>query len=194
MLKNSMRQSKPCMQLNEVQNMRISLSRNAYKSKPAGAQIAVQQREMMAVDFTHDVEEGLLYFIGQQGHAFRDCILEGGAKTENFVEQNLLTLDFDSGISVDEFLKQCAEMYICPSVIYHTFSHTDEKPRFRAVFVLDAPVRSVPLAKSLRRAINYLFPQADQVKSIVQVWQGSTKGGVFMTDTRLDVGWVKKKW
>ena len=55
---------------------------------------------------------------------------------EDWISQQIFALDFDSGITPDEFLVKCGDI-LKPNIIYSSFSDTPEFRKFRAIWVLD---------------------------------------------------------
>ncbi|SKA91441.1 hypothetical protein SAMN05443428_11159 [Caloramator quimbayensis] len=153
--------------------MKLTFDRLPIDHKPDSTEYKYRVLNMGLLNTKHI--EQLLYVISHKGYAYKDCAT-CGTKQADFISQELLTLDFDSGTTVDEVLKQCEEYNLLPMLIYYTFSHTEEHPRFRMIFHLDEVIEDFRLAKTLRLAINELFPDADQIKNVTQIYQGSTKG------------------
>jgi hypothetical protein len=75
------------------------------------------------------------------GHSFSPAYFEGAAKTNlNWRSQELFGLDFDSGITIEEFMDICDKYHIKPAIVYTTYSHTEESHRFRAIWLVPSPV------------------------------------------------------
>jgi hypothetical protein len=74
-----------------------------------------------------------------QGRAYSAQFVGGYRKTQNFIRCGILAADFDHGPSLEEALKhEFIQNYA--SFIHTTASHTAERNRYRAVFLLDKPV------------------------------------------------------
>ncbi|MGJ7912616.1 hypothetical protein [Neobacillus sp. LXY-1] len=79
-------------------------------------------------------------------------------RKEYWYSQEVIALDFDDGMTLDKALE---EFKSSGCFIYTTFSHTEEKHKFRVVFVLDRPIYKM---YDFERIINGLltkYPQAD---------------------------------
>ncbi len=54
-------------------------------------------------------------------------------------------LDFDNGISFEEIRGQCEKIGLPISFAYHTFSSSEEKEKFRVVFVHDTLIEDTEI-------------------------------------------------
>ena len=81
--------------------------------------------------------------VGSNGLTFCPSIFTGSRSNANFLQTQLLALDFDdNSISVDGALQRLEEYNITPNVVYHTLSSTTNHPKFRARRVQDGGCRS----------------------------------------------------
>jgi hypothetical protein len=76
-------------------------------------------------DFISCIKEGWAY----------TAQISGNRKTENYLCCNIASVDIDSGLTMDEALKKEFSTENL-SIIYPTFNHTVEFPRFRLIFIL----------------------------------------------------------
>lgn len=81
-------------------------------------------------------------------------------KKANMIYQEVIALDFDEGstleeIQKDDFIKSNA------SFIYTTFSHTEEKNKFRVVFILESKLTNNEQVTALYNKLFEMFPTAD---------------------------------
>lgn len=155
--------------------MKLTIQDRGIDHKPTLEEYRLRVRRMFPID-TENLY-GIAHIIAFEGYAYRDVYMVG-IKQDGYISQDLLTLDFDDGIPVEETLKRCEMLQLKPYFGYYTFSHTPDKPRYRIVFRLDSTITDIRLSKTLRLAINILFPDADQIKSVIQVYQDSNKGGI----------------
>ena len=153
--------------------MELAFDRLPIDHKPDEKEFGYRVLNMVSLK-TNYLDQ-LIYAISHFGYAYKDAAVKG-TKQIDFISQEWLTLDFDDGTTIDTVEKKCEEYKLLPMFIYYTFSHTEEHPRFRVVFHLNEVVKDLRLAKTLRFAINELFPEADQIKNVTQIYQGSTKG------------------
>lgn len=96
-----------------------------------------------------------------QGRTFVPGVIEGSRRSENWKSQQVFPLDFDGGESIEEHLQACEYLELWPVFVYPSFSHTEEAPRFRSVFVTDKPVEDVQLREEILGELHRLFPKAD---------------------------------
>lgn len=128
-------------------------------------------------------------YVTRQGRTFLLCTIKANedgkytCKETNFDELKLLALDVDRGITWQEVLEDCLEKGLRPWLIYPTLSHTEEKPRFRVIFRLPAPVTDGRAAKTFIAILQEVFPYTDQViNSHTQRWYGGVKGPFYRDD------------
>ncbi len=95
------------------------------------------------------------------GHAVSPAIFIEERKQRGFFASNMLFLDIDYGISIEEFEKVSTDHELYPNLIYLTYSHTSEKPRFRAVYILDRLIQNQKVYRYLLKGLGNLFPQVD---------------------------------
>ena len=96
------------------------------------------------------------------GRAFTPAIFYGGRSIENFAQEQVFALDFDSGITVEEFLSRAKQCQTLPVFVYATYSHSEENSRFRAVFVHDCVIEDKKAASVILRMLHQIFPEADK--------------------------------
>lgn len=77
-----------------------------------------------------------------QGHAFTSWLKKPWRNIKNYDHAQTIGLDFDTGDSRSDPNKLYNDPFTQKygSFIYTTFSHTEEMPRCRVVFVLDTPI------------------------------------------------------
>ncbi len=111
----------------------------------------------------------------QKGHAIA-AICRGKRKVENFIQRQDLGLDFDTEderstldtLQANPFIAQYA------ALLHHTSSHTEEKPRARAIFVLEQPITDPNLYREGAQALNWYFGTSDaQCFDPARVWFGA---------------------
>lgn len=78
----------------------------------------------------------LAHEVGECGCTFSPAVYNGKRRKENYIGQQLIGLDFDTGVTFTE-IKERAEKYRLPILFaYKTFSYTEEYEKFRVVFAL----------------------------------------------------------
>jgi hypothetical protein len=99
----------------------------------------------------------------------------GLRRENNFEQMQMFALDFDKGITYDE-VKERTEKYDLPMLFaYETFS-SKNRDRFRTVFLNDASIDDVKVAKVTLQALLTIFPEADpQCKDVTRIFLGGNK-------------------
>lgn len=94
------------------------------------------------------------------GQTFRPAVLDSRS-ANSWRQQQLFALDFDSGTTIDNELQRAETFGLKPNIIYKTFSHTEEHPKFRMVFCFDKPIADSALRDKIQHKIGGLFPNSD---------------------------------
>ncbi len=98
-------------------------------------------------------EEIVIYSAPPYSYTFCTAILKGKRINKNWTGQQSFMLDFDSGITPKEVITKLLEHGIIVNIIYYTFSHTEEHPRFRIVILLDEPIYDYCVAEVIRKGL-----------------------------------------
>lgn len=91
-----------------------------------------------------------------------------GTKAQDFIEQQLFMVDIDNAneqypiLNVDDAINICKNNNIPLAFYYYSFSHTEEKPKYRLVFILDEIVTNKETRDKINKNLVSLFPQADK--------------------------------
>ena len=59
--------------------------------------------------------------VGNNGQTFMPGLMNGARKNENFAGQQVYGLDFDEGITFEEFMERAEELELYPAFVYKTF-------------------------------------------------------------------------
>ncbi len=110
------------------------LDTKRYKEKPQGYEVGNLQNRLANTQVEIEISD--LAELLANGCTFKPALLSG-KKDDTWVSQQLIGLDFDNGTTIDDELSKCKELDILPVFGYTTFSHTDQKHKFRLVFCLD---------------------------------------------------------
>lgn len=117
----------------------------------------------------------------ENGKSVSPTIMKG-LKANDFVEQQVFMVDIDNTyeqypiLSVEEAINICKNNNIPLAFYYYSFSHTEEKPKYRLVFILDKAVTNKEIRDKINKNLVSLFPQAD--KSCVnadRIYYGTNK-------------------
>lgn len=99
------------------------------------------------------------------GQTCTPAVLQGGAKAENWVRQQLFCIDIDNKtapfLTVKAALERCHTWGIPPFLIYATFSHTEETPKYRICFLCDIEITDGAQRDKIQNGFLFLFPECD---------------------------------
>lgn len=118
----------------------------------------VMQVSAQVLNSVRNVTREELADLIEAGHSFLGGVFQPRRKTECMRVTSLITVDFDKG---DTTLPQLIEAGMF-GLIYETFSHTEENPRYRGVCFLQVPITDKPRAVAAVKAVYAHFPSADQ--------------------------------
>ena len=154
----------------------LMLHPKKFKRKPQGREIGSIKTAMERIEVTlADLAEAVA-----NGQTFCPGVLEGGCKNAHWKSQQVFALDFDNKendpLALQHFRSKCDRLNIMPSLIYSTFSSTDDTPKFRALFLCQSPVTQKERSKAVMNALLNVFPEADQsCKDSGRLFFGGTK-------------------
>lgn len=176
--------------------MQIHLDGTEYSRKPMKYEIGListnivnNRVEINVEELAQEVSKGKSFTPA----VFNDVDNKVRRSIDNWQSQEVIALDFDEGLTLEEaiedkFFKENAVF------LYTTFSHSDEKHKFRVVFVLDKPLY---MYKDFETIINNLlqkYPYADQsCKDGSRLFFGGKKVIEFNFNNRLGVDEIIKK-
>lgn len=110
--------------------VQVMIFHYSYQKKPNKKEIKKIQKMLQSEKlYVGDVAKGLV-----EGESMRCGILEGGNKSNNWCRQQLFALNFDGETTPETVHKRAVALGILPVFMYTTYSHTEENPRFCAVF------------------------------------------------------------
>lgn len=145
----------------------VQLDTKPYTFKPEGIEIAgIKSRTQSSKPQSLTIEQ--LASEISQGKSFSLGILKGGLGASCWQEQQLFGVDIDNNDASLPILTPKAAMKICkdngllPALCYKTFSDSDEKPKFRFVFLFNKPVKEERRRIFISSTLVALFPQSDK--------------------------------
>jgi hypothetical protein len=139
--------------------MKLMLDQKCYTSKPEdggplNGRLLMNPVNISVQELAQELVKGKAfapaYFKEKYGNIRR--------KREYWYSQEVIALDFDSGITVEEALNEFAST---GSFIYTTFSHSDKNHKFRVVFVLDEILTDFERCSQLIKNLLRKYPMAD---------------------------------
>lgn len=147
-----------------------------FKGKPTGTDIALLKPRLAN---EKPISCGIQYLEQAvlNGQTFNPGILQGGCKAEHWVSQQVFAIDIDNEkkglpkgspkqiadtpLSINEVLKRCTEWNIPPSLIYETFSSTEQWQKFRIVFICKELIHDGALRDNIQQGLQEIFPECD---------------------------------
>lgn len=170
----------------QPQKLHISI-RDNFVNRPDEQSIKTTGKEWVNVDLTLD--EFITHI--QKGFPFTHQFSGGVRKKEFFRRTNVLIADIDDGLSIDkaledDFIKGFA------SFIYTTPRHTDEKHRFRIIFILERLIFDPDIYESMYRSLMDKMPTDPNTKSAAQFFNGSKNSKIYRINKVLSENQMNK--
>lgn len=138
--------------------IKVSISNMPLTEKPNKKDIgriknSFEEKECTLSEILHKVING--YSIAPA------IFKENHLSIKNWKEQQMIMLDFDSGIKKEDVISRLENDGITPNFSYNTFSNTNEKPRFRIGLVLSETIKDKIEMKNILKAFQNVFPEID---------------------------------
>jgi hypothetical protein len=124
------------------------------------------------------INEMLTYTTSPYSYTISPAIFNGSRENNNWLSQHSFWLDFDSGISPEIAKDKLKHYGIEPNIIYYTFSHTEDYPRFRLIILLDQPITDSTIAKSIRENLIECLGADRACKDSARIFLGGTTGEI----------------
>ena len=162
----------------------ISLDFQEFKTKPNSKVAVISQR--IANQVTKINIKELAEAINQ-GRTYCNAVFKKlpvqhkrCRKAEYFESQQVFSVDLDNGKfkKLEEILDTCEDVGLEPGIVYHSFSSTPEKPKWRLIFFTDKPVYNGNEAKAIIRYCSQPFDGDPAVVDSARLLYGTYKGGV----------------
>ncbi len=123
------------------------------------------------------VDDFMKYTVAPYSRTWCASVLNGNRKNSNFLSTQILTLDIDnkpneSILGIGDVLERCREYEIEPTFIYSSFSHSEQIPRFRIIFVLDEQITDSKIAKLALGTLRNIFPESNSITDLSRMWLG----------------------
>lgn len=130
----------------------MTIDPTSQNKKPSGKDVSKISNQINSVTGLTS-QEIVTYSAPPYSYTFCTATFNGKRLNKNWVSQQSFWLDFDSGISSEKVISQLEKYDIIPNIIYYTFNHTNEHPRFRIIILLDKPIYDKDKAKKIRKAL-----------------------------------------
>lgn len=163
-----------------MKNYEISFNNTRYSAKPSGDEIGKISNRLYTKSMDY---RKLAAEVGEFGCTFSPAVYDGRRRKENYIGQQLVGLDFDSGITFSE-VKSKAEHYRLPILFaYKTFSWTKEHEKFRVIFALSDVICDLFTGESVTAIFMKIFEDCDAAcKDVSRMFFGG-KGLLELSDT-----------
>lgn len=181
------------------EKVKLHLDTIGYKEKPTNDDMAIiknrVQRDSPPVEVTlKELIEAI-----QEGKAVSPAVMKG-TKAKDFVEQQVFMVDIDNTNTQEPILQVADAISICEknglhvAFYYYSFSHTEETPKFRVVFVMNKVITDSILRDTIMRRLVELFEQADtSCTNADRVFFGTNKEAIICDlEARINVDTVLK--
>jgi hypothetical protein len=157
-------------------HIKLTVSREVVGKASRAEFLALADRLQPAVMTMYDLHEHLAV----KGHAIccADLIVNdttGHAKrtVAGFTSAQLVGVDVDHGKAPFEALAQDPFLQAHAAFAYTTPSHTAEHPRYRIVFILESPIKTVEHYKRVVRVFSERYEGDANTRDAVRIWFGS---------------------
>ena len=154
--------------------LKINLIENTKKEKPSKKEYGIIQKTICSEENAKEIDfDTFVDLVGNNGAIWKSSFMEGGAKNINFKCAYMLSLDFDNGISIKDFLENAKDLGLEPTFIYETFSSTSDFNRFRAIWKLKEVIEYPQLKTALQLMLMEVFSDCDSAcKDLSRLWIG----------------------
>lgn len=178
----------------EQREIKLLMDTKGYTSKPSkdrveqtyvdtdGTKKKLYETAMVSIRLTkNQISTNIIELIKavENGKAFTVAAFKPGSDNkihrtkECWESQDLLALDFDNGITPDEFLERSMILKLMPAFIYSSFSDSIECRKFRAVYVLKERLYDYRDANTCTLALMELFKECDKAcKDLNRMYYG----------------------
>jgi len=118
---------------------------------------------------------------------------------KNWSDQQVIALDFDNKpeeiakdnfgyVSSAEIIERARSFGVPPAFSYRSFSSTEEREKFRVVFVLESPVMEYRIMKAILEAFTGLFPEMDMACTHgASMFYGGKRAHYMDASARVDI-------
>lgn len=156
-------------------NVKCMIDIKTFKQKPTAQETGGIQKRLSQMEINIKELANLL----SSGATFKPALLNG-TKNTDWINQQLFALDFDEGTNIEEQLNKCNELKVYPAFGYTSFSYTEEKQKFRLVFVTDEIITDINTRNTLQIILIHTFDKSDEVtKDATRLFYG---GKFLFTD------------
>lgn len=161
-----------------AQIFKYSNSKLGWNEKPTKKKIGSITNTMK--DFSSTIEEFLDNVTVPNAQSWSGGRFNGKICNENWIDQQVIGLDFDSGTKQPQEVIDYFRGYgITPSIYYCTFSHQSYHPKFRIVFFLDEPITCKNQLKLIFTVMSYGLDIDTKCFNPARIFLGGTQGEIM---------------
>ncbi len=168
--------------MNQMEKIRIHIDSSGFNNKPKDY-IGLIKPRLQSDKNIHEIEINNLPNPICDGYTISPAIMKDGCKSSNWLEQKLFMVDIDNEnidypiLDVDNALKICEEHKLNPIFYYYTYSHTNNKPKYRLCFVMDELINDIGKRNIIMEVLINLFNQSDKSGiNADRIFFGTNKG------------------
>jgi len=157
---------------------KYSNSKLGWNEKPTKKEIGSITNTMK--DFSSTIEEFLDNVTVPYAQSWSGGRFNGKICNENWIDQQVIGLDFDTGTKQpQEVIDYFTGYGIPPSIYYCTFSHQPDHPKFRIVFFLDEPITCKIQLKLIFTVMSYHLDVDTKCFNPARIFLGGTHGEII---------------
>jgi len=154
---------------NNPTKFKISIHPKKYNKKPEDIWSLVNNYQTLEIDLN-----GLKNYISK-GHTIVPALLKNGYRNnKNFISSQVIFLDYDDNNNVDEEIAKINSYGINVNLVYYTFSHTEEAPRFRLCIILDTQIDDAKFYRKIVTALIGLAKSDASCKDLSRMFYAGT--------------------
>ena len=166
--------------------MLIHIDTKGYTEKPKEHISIIKPRLQSKANIKDLSQREIINFI-ERGYTISPAVMDGnGCKADNWQQQQLFMIDIDNDkdglplLSVANALEICEKYGLIPSFYYFSFSHSEQKPKYRLCFITKEVITSKSMRAVIVETLVKLFPQSDSsCKNADRVFYGTNKKAVI---------------
>lgn len=169
----------------------LNIDTEKHDKKPSKSETAAIQKRIGSLKKEVTVKE--LVKAIEEGRSFKAAALNGN-KNLDWESQQVFCIDVDNDersinkygmltpeVAYDRFER----LGIAPNFYYESFSSTNEKPKFRLVFLTPEPVYDVRIRNSIQIALMNIMPECDSAcKDLSRLFHGTNKKCITFSNYR----------
>ena len=165
---------------NEEVLITLNIDSKSFQHKPDKKETASIQKRMSSNKQQITVPEFIAAI--EEGRSFKAAALNGN-KNIDWESQQVFALDIDNDeknvkkygmLTPEDAVKRFNDLGVPPTFYYKSFSSTEEKPKFRLIFIVKNPVTDIRIRNAIQMALMTIMPEADKAcKDLSRLFYGT---------------------